>query len=155
MAASAGATPLLVATVTPAGPLFHYDYAITFNPADDEIALVTVTLVPGDTLTALTAPAGFQTSFDAGLGLLDLLPALGNTFPLTGTLSGFAFNSPRSVAPTSFTALTINFDSLNGATTGPVGPIPVPEPVAGVLLSLGLAVLGRHRIVQRRKRDSR
>jgi hypothetical protein len=145
------AAPILAATVTPAGTLFHYDYAITFNPADDEIAILTVSLLAGDTLTALTAPAGYAISYDSGLGLLDFLPGLGGTFPLAGTLGGFAFNSPHSAAPTTFEALTTQFDFLTGNTTGPLGPVtPVPEPVAGVLVSIGLAVLGRRRALQRR-----
>jgi hypothetical protein len=154
MAASAGAAPILAATVTPAGPLFHYDYAVTFNPADGEIVLITVSLVPGDTLTGLTAPAGYTTSFDTGLGLLDLFPNVGNTFPLTGTLSGFAFNSPLAAAPTSFTAFNSDFDLFQGVSTGPLVPgAPLPEPVAGVLVTLGLAVLGRRRLAERRNRS--
>ena len=45
--APAQATPIVAATVTPAGSLFHYDYTVTFNPLDDEIALLTIVVAPG------------------------------------------------------------------------------------------------------------
>ena len=37
--APAQATPIVTATVTPTGSLFHYDYSITFNPVDDQVTL--------------------------------------------------------------------------------------------------------------------
>jgi hypothetical protein len=148
-AAPAQATPIVVATVTPVGPSFHYDYAITFSPLDEEIALLTINLLPGDTLSNQTAPAGFFMSYDSGLGFLDLLPAL--SFPAFGTLSGFAFDSPRRPLPTTFDALTaISGSVLSGPTTGALGPAsPIPEPVTSVLVAIGLGALGGRRAIRK------
>jgi hypothetical protein len=150
-AVPAEATPIVTATVTPTGSLFHYSYAITFNPTDPEIVDLTINLLPGDTLTNRTAPVGFQMSYDSGLGLLDLLPGLAGSFPLSGTLSGFAFDSPRRPLLTTFDALTILGGTLSGPTTGPLGPAsPIPEPVTGVLMAIGLGALGGRRAIQKR-----
>lgn len=154
-AVPAEGTPIVVATVTPTGPLFHYDYSITFNPLDDEIAILTITAVPGDLLVNEVAPAGFDTDYDVGFGLISFFPLLGGAFPTVGTLSGFGFDSPRRSAPTTFDALTILGDILSGPTTGPVGPAsPIPEPATGVLVAVGLGALGR-RVLRKRRQSSR
>ena len=146
----AEATPIVTTTVTPTGSLFHYSYAITFTALDPEIAVLTINLLPNDTLTNRTTPAGFLMSYDPGFGFLDLLPGLAGNFPTTGMLSGFAFDSPRRPLPTTFDALTILGGTLSGSATGPLGPAsPVPEPVTGVLMAIGLGALGGRRAIQK------
>lgn len=153
LAAPAQATPIVTATVTPAGFLFHYEYSITFNALDDEVAVLTVIVPAGDATldSTLVAPAGFLASYDPGLGFLDFLPVV--SFPGAGTLSGFAFNSARSAAATTFQALTIFGGTLGGPTTGPLGPpSPIPEPATGALLAVGLAAVAR-RMARRTQSD--
>jgi hypothetical protein len=144
-----------VATVVPAGALFHYDYSVTFDPSDEEIAVLTIVLLPADdSLTGLTAPVGFLASYDSGLGLLALLPDVASFFPLAGTLSGFAFDSARAEGATTFEAFTIFASILIGDTTGPVGDATsVPEPATSVLLTIGLGALAKRRAMRGRIRS--
>ncbi len=153
LAAPAQATPIVTATVTPAGSLFHYEYSIEFSPLDDEVAVLTVIVTAGDPdiSPTLVAPAGYLASYDSLLGLLDFLPVV--SFPGAGTVTGFAFNSAHQVGPTTFEALTIFGGSLSGPTTGPLGPAtPIPEPATGALLAVGLAAVAR-RMARRTKSD--
>lgn len=147
-------TPVVVATVTPVGPLFHYDYEITFDALDPEIAVLTINLLPGDAVldATLVAPPLFLASYDIGLGFLDLLPVL--SFPPFGTLSGFAFDSARAPAATTFDALTIFGGTLSGDTRGPVGAdaTAVPEPATCVLVAIGLGALRARRTIRNRTR---
>jgi hypothetical protein len=155
-AVPAQATPIVAATVTPIGDLFRYDYLITFDPLDDEIAILTVNGLAGDaTLVNEVAPAGFDTDYDFGLGLISFFPLVGSTFPTIGTLSGFGFDTARRSASTTFDALTIFGDTLSGPATGPLGPAsPIPEPATGVLLTIGLSALGR-RLLRKQKPSGR
>lgn len=153
VAAPARGTPILVPTVTPAGPGLHYNYSITFNPSDGQIALLTVNVLANDaSLTNLVAPAGFLLLYSsaAGQGFLDFLPIV--NFPLTGTLSGFQFDSLRAPGPTTFDGLTTAGAPVGGVTTGPVGPT-VPEPATWVLLTIGIGALGGRRLLTLRGRS--
>lgn len=144
VAGPAQAAPIVAATVTPAGELFHYDYSITFDPLDDEIVLLDLNVLPSDlNLNAtVAAPAGYSASYDMVLGILHLSPDF--FFPLAGTLSGFVFESAYAPAQTTFSALTINGATLTGSTSGPLGPATtVPEPGTGVLLTIGLLAIRR------------
>jgi hypothetical protein len=153
--APAQATPIVEATVTAVGALFHYDYSITFNPSDEEIALLTINLLPGDVVleSTLVAPALFMASYDIGLGLLTLLPVL--SFPSAGTVSGFAFDSPHEEGATMFETLGIFGLNDGGDTTGPVGGVAVPEPATSVLLAIGLGALRVRGAVRKRSRTQR
>jgi hypothetical protein len=154
-ATPAQATPIVAATVTPGGTLFHYAYAITFDPLDDEVALFTINVLPNDlTLVNRLAPAGFTTQYDPGLGLITFLPDLLGTFPLSGTLAGFSFDSAHTPRATTFVATSIFGDELIGPTAGPLGDV-VPEPATWVLLAIGMGALAGRRVIRRpiRSRD--
>ncbi|MGF1526577.1 MAG: hypothetical protein ACFCBW_07285 [Candidatus Competibacterales bacterium] len=131
------------------GGLFNYQLSID-NDIDD-LLLVTLTDAPfaDDAIEAsLTAPAGFTTSYDSGLGLLDLIAAGIGFFPL-GVSEFFSFNS--NAGPTSnFTAFEAfgQGDFPLASATGSVDVTPVdadvPIPPAPWLLLLGLPwLLGR------------
>lgn len=146
------ATPVVVATVTPVGALFHYDYEITFDPLDEEVAILTINVLAGDAVldATLVAPASTLASYDIGLGFLDLLPIL--SFPLS--ISGLEFDSPHAPGATTFDALTIFGNTLSGDTTGPVGAdaTAVPEPATCVLVAIGLGALRARRTIRNRTR---
>jgi hypothetical protein len=153
-AARAEATPIVVATVTPVGSIFHYDYEITFDPSDNEIAILTVNTLPNDvTLVNLVAPVNYSALYSSagGQGFLDFFPLV--SFPTSGTLAGFAFDSAHAPVATTFDALTIFKDgtfagTLSGPTNGPLGPVAgpnVPEPATGLLLAIGLGALAGRR----------
>ena len=145
-APAADATPIVVATVTPAGGRFHYDYRITFNPLDAEIALLTVNTLPNDvTLANLVAPVNYSALYSSagGHGFLDFFPLVSLSFPTSGALAGFAFDSPHAPVATTFDALTIFGGTLSGPTNGPLGLVgpAVPEPATSELLTIGLGAL--------------
>jgi hypothetical protein len=124
------------------GATFHYDYSITIGPLDVDVILVDIVVSVADlSLANLFAPAGFQTIYDAGLGIVSFLPSLGSPslFAAGTTLSGFGFDSARGPGPSTFQTLDILAGSFVGATIASVGA-PIPEPGTAVLLSLGLGV---------------
>jgi hypothetical protein len=139
-ASMATAGPVVVnATVTPLGPLFHYDYSITNNTGDD-LLIVDIT-VPKDPslVSGLTAPSGFQAAFDSGLGLVSFLED--SSFFTASPIEGLAFDSPNSPAASSFDATVFNAALGLYTVPGPtVSPVVVPEPgYAPVLAVLALA----------------
>ena len=129
---------LVKTTVTPTGSLFHYDYVIT-NNTPNELAIFTLEGLPASSnaVQNLTAPSGFQTSFDPGLGLLSFL---GDTsFFTAGTTSpDFVFDSPFAPGISTFTALDVTGTEIKGSATAPSA---VPEPGA-VSLFAGLLLAG-------------
>ncbi len=139
-------------TVTQTGSLFTYNYSITnFTSAD--LAIVNISGLPqeSDTATNLTAPDGFQTTFDPGVGILSFSPTLTSTqaFSAGSTVSGFSFDSVFSPSTVSFDTLDVNGATSAGTTLGP-GGAPVPEASTLVSLGLGLSVLALVAVRRRR-----
>jgi len=130
------------AVVTPGSGLFQYDYSIANGTADDLFDL-DIAVTPGIAITDLSAPAGFDTAYDSGLGLVSFLE---DTASFDSTpLSGFIFDSSIAPATTTFTAqlLDSDFDIIPtpGTTTGPVAAA-APEPASLTLCALcGAALL--------------
>jgi hypothetical protein len=153
LAAPAMAAPIVVPTVTPAGPLFHYDYSITNEVPGEDIILVTIAVPPMDaTLTNLFAPQGFMALYDPVLGLVDFLPQLGSPalFAVGTTLGGFGFDSANPPVPGTFEAVTLSGAVLTGQTDAPGTPGVIPEPATMTLLALGLGALAGRRTVRAR-----
>jgi hypothetical protein len=126
--------------------LYHYNYAIS-NTTPDDVFLIDVPVPRGlATVMNLTAPVGFLTAYDSGLGLVSFLE---NTARFTSTpLSGFAFDSPNAPGAASFQATVLN--SSTGGVYTQSGPTtaPVPEPGYSAVLALllpGLALVGARR----------
>src|SRR5215467_13093227 len=81
---------IVTANVTPNGGLFQYDYSIANQTADD-LPVLDIAVTPHITIGDLTAPTGFETAYDSGLGLVSFLE---NTASFGSTpLSGFMFDS--------------------------------------------------------------
>jgi len=139
----AGGAVVVDATVSPVGGgIFHYDVAITNSEAED---LVLVSLLHGPLSDpyiepSLTAPAGFLTSYDDGLGIVDFL-ADSALFNAGSTTSGFSFNSVAApmTAFGDFEALGDFGGSFRGLVNLTVTA--VPEPGALALLALGSVAL--------------
>ncbi len=130
-------------TITQAGSLFTYNYSITnFTPADLTIVNISGLPLEADTATNLMAPAGFQTTFDPGVGIMSFSPTLNSTqaFSAGSTISGFSFSSIFSPSTVSFDTLDVDGNTSTGTTLGPAGA-PVPEASTFVSLGIGLSAL--------------
>jgi hypothetical protein len=152
MASGVSHASLMVdATVAPiGGGLFHYEFSIT-NTSFVDLLFVTITDAPlGDGLitSTRTAPGGFKTEYDSGLGLIDFLADTTPEFPI-GTTSGFSFDSAFGPVGnfTTFEAFTLaSFPSPEVA--GNVQTNVIPEPGTIAMLAIGLCVFA---LVARRK----
>jgi hypothetical protein len=80
--------------VTPLGGSFQYDVSVQNDEAEDLLIVSLLDAPPGDPLIdpSLTSPAGFQASYDGGLGLLDLVSDAG-IFAVGTTVGVFRFES--------------------------------------------------------------
>ena len=130
-AGAARAQVTVVPVVTPNGALFNYSYSVTdFNTTD--LAIVNINGLPQvpSAATNLMAPAGFQISFDPGVGIVSFL---GDFMPGT-SVSGFSFDSTFAPGTAAFDAEDNSGLMSNGTTLAPV-------PEASTLVSLGAGVL--------------
>lgn len=128
------------------GGLYRYEASVD-NTGPKEIAIVSLVDAPAnDPLIASTlfAPAGFSTSYDAALGIIDLLPDL--AFSVGTVTSGFSFQT--ATGPGSFLnlfeALTIDGDLITGRIRYRTPGVPDGGACLPVLL-LGIATLGLSR----------
>jgi hypothetical protein len=130
----------VTAVVTPNGPLFQYDYSISNASADDLFDL-DIAVMPGVTIENLSAPAGFETAYDPGLGLVSFLENTATFGPTP--LAGFIFDSPVAPAGTTFDANLQNLDTFDISTVSgnTQGPVPTPEPASLTLFASGAAAL--------------
>jgi len=157
-AGAARAQVTIVPTVTPNGALFNYSYSVTNSTANDVIVvnLNNLPMVSG-ALTNLTAPMGFQTTFDPGVGIASFLPALGSTqdFMPGSITSGFSFSSAFGPGTVGFGAEDITGGMLTGTTLAPAVPAAPAVPEPSTLISLGAGVLLLTFCVVRRRRAAR
>lgn len=146
---SAHAQVSITPTVVFDNGLYTYNYSVTNNTLET-LAITTFEVRPlVDAVMMPTAPAGFDISFDSGLGLVsffeDTDPATLDTFAPGSTVSGFMFTSPFQPTVSNFEALDINGMSFFGQTLAPAN---VPEPgtlALGATLALGVTGLIRTR----------
>jgi hypothetical protein len=144
------ADPVTVsATVTPNGASFDYDYTVT-NLTGFDLPVLDIVVRAGTTISSLSAPAGFLSAYDSGLGLVSFLED-SNVFGSI-PLSGFMFDSPVPPGPTTFTANLLDANANLITSSGPTtGPAVVPEPGFAPLLAIGTGLL----LLVHRKRASR
>jgi hypothetical protein len=141
MAGSITVTP----TITAMAGIFHYDYSIA-NTTPNDVFLIDIPVPPSATaIQNLTAPAGFVSAFDSGLGLVSFLEntSLFGSIPM----GGFAFDSALAPGMATFQASFVNstggIETFSGATMAPV-----PEPGSMGLLAMSMLALmlgRRHR----------
>lgn len=125
-----------------------YEYAASVsNTGPQDVAIVSLVDAPlNDPLisASLSAPAGFSTSYDPGLGFLDFLADL--SFAAGSTVGGFSFQSLAAPGASFslFEALTVDGDKLTGRVRYP--GISVPDSGNSLAaLSVGMVVLGAAR----------
>jgi hypothetical protein len=137
--AHAGVVDVTVVVTQSAG-LFQYDYSISNGTANDLFDL-DIAVTPGIGITGLTAPTGFETAYDPGLGLVSFLE---NTASFGATpISGFIFDSSIAPSQTEFAANLQNPSTLKIVTTSgsTQGPVVTPEPASWLLPLVPTALL--------------
>ncbi|MCC6233693.1 MAG: hypothetical protein IT580_13670 [Verrucomicrobiales bacterium] len=143
----------LIARVTPTGSLFHYDISVA-NPGPEDLLVVTFLDAPtfdpfiGSTLTA---PGGFQTSYDGPLGFVDFL-ADTEVFGAGSLLAGFSFDSLG--GPQTFFQQVEGLSALGTTTAGRVTVQVVPE-TSTVLAAGALGLILAGSVWQRRRHVAR
>ncbi len=127
------------------GGLYSYEATVE-NTGPRDIAIVSLLNAPThDPLigSTLFSPAGFATSYDSLLGIIDLLPNL--AFSVGTVTGGFGFQTMTAPAPGSsldlFEALTIDGDLITGRIRYRTPGVPDGGPWLPALL-LGVATLG-------------
>jgi hypothetical protein len=133
--AAVGATagPVTVTpSVTAIAGGFNYSYTVSetlTNSLGDDVFLIDIPVVADPSaVTNLMTPAGFESAFDSGLGLVSFLE---DTTDFSSTpQSGFSFDSPFAPGSVTFSASVLS--STNGdiyTTSGlTTSPAPAPEP---------------------------
>ena len=142
-ASAAHAQVSITPIITQTGSLYNYSYSIT-NFTNTDLAIINISGLPleSDTAANLMAPAGFQTTFDPGVGILSFLPGSepNQQFSAGSTLAGFSFDSVFAPATVSYDTLDVSGGTTTGTTMGPAGA-PVPEASTLISLGMGLSVL--------------
>ena len=138
----AGATTVTVTpTVTHVGSLYKYAYSIVNDTPDDSFLIDIPVPKDPDAVLDLTAPAGFETAFDSGLGLVSFLE---NTSMFGSTpAAGFSFESPDAPGAVDFDATLLSSSSGSLYTlAGPtVAPVPEPAQALPVVLFAALCLV--------------
>jgi hypothetical protein len=130
-------------TVTTSGALYTYSYSIT-NFTDTDLAFVNLDNLPlvGGALTNLSAPSGFLSTFDPGVGIATFAPdntANYGEFAPGSTISGFSFSSTFGPGTVAYDTLDLYGDPYTGTTVGPSAA--VPEASTWVSVGAGLLAL--------------
>ncbi len=135
----ATAAQIVVApSVTPIAGGYEYAYTITNNTPDDPFIIDIPVPADPTAISNLTAPAGFTSAFDSGLGLVSFLEDT-NNFTSTPQ-SGFFFDSPDAPGSVMFQATVLSASSGDLYTISGPTSAPVPEPASMVLCLLPAGV---------------
>lgn len=129
--------------------VYTYTYAVANTGPTFDLAIVNVPVALNSDLMGLTAPIGFDISFDPGVGIVsffeDTNPSTLQTFAPLSLNGLFKFTSIVEPGLVTFDALDTNGDTYTGTTISPI----VPEP--GTMSLLGLAVLAPGWFSRRRR----
>ncbi|MCI0538382.1 MAG: hypothetical protein L0Z50_24505 [Verrucomicrobiales bacterium] len=103
-------------TATPLIGKFQYDFSI-FNNGPEDVVIVNINDAPNDPLidATLTAPAGFQADYDAGVLIVSFLGD-SDLFAVGNTYDGFSFQSLAAPGANfgTYDALTVSGNFLAG-----------------------------------------
>jgi len=142
-------------TVQAVGPgVWQYDFTVG-NSGPDDVILVSLLNVPVDDLLiapSLTAPAGFQASYDSNailnMAFMDFLEDT-SLFAVGSSIGLFSFESGAApgTAFTMFEAIELDFDIVSGQTNLTVidGEIPLPGTCYLALAAITLLAAFRQR----------
>ena len=122
---------------------YTYSYSVINSGTADELIQVTFPVSSSAALLGLTAPVGFQTTYDTVASRVNFIwdsdDFTPQTFAPNSTVSGFSFTSPVGPGTVPFVASDVNED-FTGFTTAPV-----PEPSVFLLGLTALPALTRRR----------
>ena len=100
--------------------VYTYTYAVLNKSQTTELAIVNVNVATTSNLQNLTAPTGFNTIFDPGVGIASFFPGnnLGaqQTFAPNSTTAPFTFTSTLAPVPIGINALDANGNAVTGST---------------------------------------
>jgi hypothetical protein len=155
---AAASTVVVSPTVTPIAGGYEYAYTITNNTPDDPFIIDIPVLADPSAIFDLTAPSGFTSAFDSGLGLVSFLEDSSN---FTSTpQSGFSFDSAFAPGAVTFQATVLSSTTggiytISGPTLGPNAAVPEPAYVSLWLLATfaGLVIYRRNRLSARKSGD--
>lgn len=135
------ATVTVSATVTTSGDLYKYAYSIANYTPDDSFLIDIPVPKYSDAVVDLTAPAGFESAFDSGLGLVSFVENTSMFGPTPTT--GFSFESPDAPGSVKFdaTLLSSSTGSLYTIAGPTTAPVPEPNQVLPVVLLAAVCVL--------------
>jgi hypothetical protein len=138
------ATVTLTSNVTANGNVYHYDYTIANGTADDAF-LIDIPVLANSSIVNLAAPAGFNTAFDSGLGLVSFLE---DTAMFTATpLGGFGFDSPNAPGTVTFAAsLLSEAGDIYTISGNAIAPVPEPGFLWVFALLMAVALFGRSKL---------
>lgn len=128
--------------------MYLYSYSVTNTGTVEDIALITVPVDPAADIMGISAPSGFELTFDPSQGWLnfneDSSIITDGTFAPGTTVGSFEFTSPFGPVTVTFTAFDASGTEFTGTT---VTPSSVPEPSAFLLFGMaaGLPLLSRRR----------
>lgn len=150
----AGAAVTITESVTfnPGTNLFLYSYSVMNTGTGEDIALVTIPVDPASNIMGISAPGGFELTFDPSQGWVnfneDSSIITEQTFAAGSTVTPFEFNS-------TFGPVTVTYSAFDAAGTEFTGttrtPSSVPEPSAALLCGL---VVGMPVLFSRRRRTA-
>lgn len=153
MSASPGlvhAQAIVTPTVTQlSNGVYHYNYSITNTSADDLFDVDIQVLSGPGVVFNVSAPTGFSSLYDYGLGLVSYTEDTG-VFSMNTAVNGFVYDSLLAPKSSVFTANRTPSSGGIIATNG-ITPSAVPEP--GILTLIG-AISAMSLCALRRKRSS-
>ena len=147
--------PVVSAVFAQTGNTFNYNFSV-FNNTPNILAIVNINLPQGATISNFSAPTGFQTTYDSGVGIVSFLadadPNTPQDFFAGTTVNGFLLSSQTNLNGVGFDAL----DDQGNFYAGTVSAVAAaaPEPSSLGLLAFAAPSAGIFIAYRRRKNTS-
>ena len=151
--ASYAQAPVITGTYTSSGGLFSYLFTVV-NPLSVSLVDANLTLTTGMLAQNLSAPLGFQTTYDPGLNIVDFTPLAGSAadFSPGSTTAGFRFDSTTFLPSAAYNIIADDAMGTNyNGTVTLSAQTSAPEPSALALLLTSILPLGTVLMTQRRR----